>query len=250
MPEEPIAAIETPAVETPQRPADMPEKFWDGNLDTSIKKWADSTRELEGKLRTPKAALSITDAPPAIDDEAGLDAVIQKAGFTQEALAATIKEKGDLSPEQYEAFKKLGYGKKMVQDTIGGIALAQQQAVDKAVGEARSLAGGQQQLDTLLTFAKGLPEALKGDLNRRLANPVTLFGAVLEIQGHYNMAIKAGQAKPMIEGSGQGGGGATGYATQQDFYKGSIEASKSSEAHKKHVARMVASQPIHTLPPH
>lgn len=146
------------------------------------------------------------DAPAPEPSEYDVPEIITKAGLKAEDLETTWAEKGDLTPEQYTAIRKAQPG--LTNATIKAIARgmaaeaalhASKQAQIKT--EATTIAGGQQQLDALLAFAKSEfsgPE--KADLNRRLGDPALFKGAIQQIMAAHREKVGAGKAQPLING--------------------------------------------------
>lgn len=102
--------------EGPQRPAEVPEKFWDADAGTvNTEALLKSYVELEKRLSAPKEEDKST--PPqeesASGEEVGLAAVREQA--EQE-----FAEKGELSDEVYSALEKHGFDRAAVDQYIAG----------------------------------------------------------------------------------------------------------------------------------
>lgn len=158
---------------------------------------AKSYAELEKKIGQPPAAPDLAKT------------VIERAGLDQQALAAHIAEHGSLGDDHYEALAKVGIGKADVDAYMAGIQ-AQTKLAEMQVQQARQkaveLAGSQQQLNTILEWAKGLGEAEVARLNQQLASPATLEGAVRELRDRYAEATNSSSYTRRLDKSGGGGG--------------------------------------------
>lgn len=171
----------TPAVETPatpaavERPAYLPEKFWDPKAEDPIaagmQKMAASYAELERArsakpaekpaapaVETPapgKDGLKI-DTPPAAGDNAAQSAV-EAAGLNFETLNTEFVETGTLKPESYAAFEKIGLPKAYVDNYIEGqkaIARVAQLDGEAFTAAAHEAAGGTESYKQMTAWAK------------------------------------------------------------------------------------------------
>lgn len=230
-----------------QRPVWLPEKF------KSPEDLARSYGELEKEL-TRRAKPGPLDDPAAANpfaaDDFTPDAVLSRVGLTEEQVAAAIAANdGKVPADLYAKFKSAGAGKGMVDDYIALRATTRAQLTERAKAEGLAVAGGQQQLNTLFEFGKGLPADVKADLNARLSDPRRHAAAVVELKGHYDLAVSRGTVKSLIDGSPAGGSAAAAaYRTQADYYRGAQAAKTSGDERAKHEARVRASEPIYTLP--
>lgn len=143
-----------PAVTTAERPANVPEKFWDaekGQVNTEA--LLASYTALEGKLGG-KAPDTTADASGAAADEA--KDVVEKAGLNFEELSDRFLQNGSLSEEDYAALEKGGIPRSMVDSYIAG----QQARVEVARAEAFSIVGGEQTyVDMVQWAAKNMSKA-------------------------------------------------------------------------------------------
>lgn len=218
-------------------PADS-KLFGDGGMFRDVKALESAYRDMDTLLSSrskpaekptpPGDGLSIPQDDPKAGEPApepsdfDVPEIITKAGLKPEDLEQAWTEKGDLTPEQYAAIRKAQPG--LTNATIKAIARgmaaeaalhASQQAQIKA--EATSIAGGQQQLEALLAFAKTeFSGAERADLNRRLADPALFKGALQQITAAHREKVGAGKAQPLING---GPGVAHSVASADDILK-------------------------------
>jgi len=112
--------------------------------------------------------------------------------------------RGRLKDETYIALAAKGFGRGLVDEVIRAKAAEYRdaQARQELIAQrAAELAGGQEQLQTLLAWAgQNLPDYRIQDLNERLARESSYEGAIVEIMTEYNKAVGAGKASPLISG--------------------------------------------------
>lgn len=202
-------------VEAPQRPAHVPEKFWDASTGVvNTEAWAKSTAELEAKLsgKAPAAAPetpAVTEMPPATPDAAA--AAVGQDAFA--AFSTEFAEKGALSEESFKALEAKGIPKPMVEAYIAGqMALAERQAAD-----VLSPAGGTEGFTKMATWAdKNLPAADVEALDRQLASEDLAIrkNAVIALKARYDAAYGGSQAGLL---SGQPSAGVVGYQSSAEM---------------------------------
>lgn len=170
-------------------------------------------KRMESLLGGPKPAakpaeLSITPNQVA-EPEGDLDipAMVTKAGLKMEDLESQFTEKGDLTEEQYAAIRKARPGLtkgdiKAIAEGMAAKAALRTQAMEKVVGEAQSLAGGEQQLAMLRTWAAQniAPERLAKFNAQVKADPTFYPEMVRIIAAEHSAAVGAGKAQPLIAG--------------------------------------------------
>jgi len=200
----------TPPAEPPQRPANVPEKFWDA--EKGVVKTDDliaSYTELETKQSAAPPAPPPPDPSqmkiqpqqtgPAFDS---IDTILNRAGLKADDVAQEFQQSGRLTDAQYAALQSQGVGRTMVDMVMQGqhsnAQLLQMQRT-QARTAAEGLTGGAGQLDNLLAWAANLPPNVQADLNERLADPQRYEGAVTELMGRHRTAVGAGTAEPLIE---------------------------------------------------
>lgn len=121
--------IATPAVETKpaatvaERPANIPEKFWDatkGELRTEA--MLASYGELEKRVGTPKAAEPVVVDPnkPAVVTPEAAVAKVAEAGLSFESYSTEYAKDGKLSEASYAALATAGIPADVVNDYISG----------------------------------------------------------------------------------------------------------------------------------
>jgi hypothetical protein len=209
------APVATPAATNPDRPNWLLDKYKTVEEQARALPEHIALRAREQAEAAAKAgALAIPDTPaqPFADDNATVETVLEKVGIPEQVLAEEVAANdGHLKPETYAKFKALGFGKGVVDGVIAQRATMRRQIMLDAVGQAEKLAGGPEQLNSLLKFAGTLPEHVKAGphgLRARLADPATAAGAVLEIKGHYDVAVQEGKVPTMAEGDRPAAGNA------------------------------------------
>lgn len=210
-----------------------------------------SLESLIGKVKpTPTSdkpggdnAVSIKNAPAAagLDDDADLAQILESVGLDPKDLAEQWARDGKLSDDAYAKFKSKGLSKVVVNGLIAGqLAAAQlQQQQSQAIrSNAQKLAGGEQQLANLLAFGKSLPPQRIADLDQRLADPAKYEGAIKELLYEHAQAVGAGNAKPLIEGSGGVGDLAGKPASLDEFNKIRSRALRGDQAAAAQILNM------------
>lgn len=208
----PPVAASVPA-EAPQRPAHVPEKFWDASTGVvNTEAWAKSTAELEAKLsgKAPAAAETpAAETPPATPDAAA--AAVGQDAFA--AFSTEFAEKGALSEESFKALEAKGIPKPMVEAYIAGqVALAERQQAD-----VLSPAGGTEGFNKMATWAdKNLPAADVEALDRQLASDDLAIrkNAVIALKARYDAAYGGSQAGLV---SGTPSAGIVGYQSSAEM---------------------------------
>lgn len=199
-----------------------------------------------------QSALSIAAQEPS--DEADLPAFIQSVGLKQADIAAQWEEHGELTPDQYAAFRKKGVPKSAVNHMLTLEAQNRSFVAERVMSEARAAAGGEQQLNNLLAWARQ-PNALSDDdratYEALRSNPKTTRAAVEWLNAKYVNAAGAGGSRAHIEGGSAQGGGAMAFRTQAEY----IEARNHPDYrpgtphYQKTQARFAVSPDIRNLPP-
>ena len=196
----------TPPPTTPQKPADVPDKFWrpaTGTVD--YKAWADAHRKLETDLLNhpkpkPDGGLQINPTDPNADRS--VDQILSSAGLDPAALAAQYMEHGKLTPEQYAALKQQNFARSIVDTYLQGqhaIAQSRKAQVEQSTQRAADMVGGADALENLRQWAgTALAPADMPAMNTRLADPAQIEGAIRELRDRHTEAIRAGKAQPLI----------------------------------------------------
>lgn len=213
------AGNNTPA---PERPSWLPEKFWkDGKAD--YEGFSKSYGEAEKKITELSAQVKKASEPKQDDglslggggtgsiDDLDVPEIVTKAGLKQEDLEKQYAEKGELSAEQYAAFRKVnpGLGRKIV-DTIARGLVAEgaikTQTLQGIKAEAIKIVGGEQQWDTLRNTARDfVPADEIQDIETRLRDPKRFKGAIRDLMDFHAKSVEAGKSKPIIGGNASSG---------------------------------------------
>lgn len=202
----------------------------------------------DGPTDTPPKAGddSLTIVPVNMDET--VESVLTKAGLSVDDVTKTWLSDSKLTDAQYAALAKNGYPKSMVDQYMHGQAALASQAIaqkQQMVNEAATLVGGQEALANLFGWAAmNIPKDEIGDdkkpspgtLNHRLNDPKLYKGAIAELQQRHAAAIKAGGAKPLI--NGVGGTLPTGGKIPGNEYFKVLAAARNGDANAR--ARLVA----------
>jgi hypothetical protein len=167
-----------------------------------------------GKIKSPAPATTTASGPPKIDPPPtppatgtfnDVESILKAANLKPEELSEAWSKNGSLTEQQYAALGKLGYTRGVVDHTMKAEAAAAAAAeiTGKQISaDAERIAGGADQLKSLLTWGQSLPQARVEDLNRRLANPNLYAGALVELQAEYTKSVGSGNSRPLVSGSG------------------------------------------------
>lgn len=139
--------------------------------------------------------------PPAGEEEQdadeGAEAVAEAAGLDFEALGVEYAEKGDLSPESYEALAKIGISDDMVKSYLAGVEA--RSAVNEA--EVLSTIGGAEKYAEISQWAlENMSEEDLAEYNAAVTNPKTAKFAVRALAAQYEQA--EGKAPNLVTPSG------------------------------------------------
>lgn len=129
-------------------------------------------------------------------DEGAKDAA-EAAGLDFEALGAEYAEKGDLSPESYEALAKIGITDDMVKSYLAGVEARSE------INEAEVLAaiGGADEYAKISQWAlENMSEEDLAEYNAAVTNPKTAKFAVRALAAQYEQA--EGKAPKLVTPSG------------------------------------------------
>jgi hypothetical protein len=205
----PAAAPAAPA--KPERPADVPEKFWDADKGVvKTEELLKSYRELETNKSKPAAAPAAKPAegttPPAEGDAAAAAAAAgadtSKVNFA--GLQSEYAEKGALSDESYKALEAVGLGREAVDGWIAG----QEALAQKAITEAHTAVGGKETFDSMLQWAGAnlnADERAAFD-SAVVGNPAQRSMAISSLHARYTAAV--GNDPKLVRGGGSSEAGA------------------------------------------
>lgn len=240
----PAAAPAAPV--TPERPAWLPAKF------ETPEAMAKSYTELEKKLGASKPPTSAPQIPtppavPDLPDDAGISAIVERTGLKEAEIAQTWQEKGDLSPEQYAAFKKQGIPKGAVKEYLQAQSILGQQIVQKALTEAHAVVGGQKEHENLLQWAGsgGVPAEEVAAMNAELADDPRKIVAITErLYAKHVKALGAGNARPLVEGGSAASASGAGFTSQKELFAAQSDRRyKTDAAYKASVDARIAQTP-------
>lgn len=157
------------------------------------------------KLIGAKAPAKPPDGKPAeplkigdVDVEADVPTILTKAGLQLTDLEQQFIKDGDLTDEQYKAIQKARPSLtkpdiKLIAEGMAAKAILAGNAVNTAKSEAAQIAGGEEQLATLLQSASSfLTPTERDDFNRRLQDPKLTVSAVKDLAARHAQAVGAG----------------------------------------------------------
>lgn len=188
-----LSAPETPA--KPERPAHIPEKFWDADAGTiRVDELAKSYAELEKMKSAPKAEdkpaddadkpNDLTIEPAKEEASAGAEANPITSAF--ESFAKHYEEtKGQPAEDQIAEIVKLGVPQNIVDNYLAGLSALSQLAFQ----QAHATAGGQDVFDAASDWAsKSLTAAEIESYNTLVTNPATAKQGVEWLVSKYKTA--------------------------------------------------------------
>jgi hypothetical protein len=204
----PLPDGETPPTEpTEDRPQWLPEKF------KSPEDMAKAYAELESKLGKPAEAKP-QDTPPADPATDQVDQELQSKGLNLADFNAEFAEKGELSPESYDALEKAGYPRNYVDQFIDG----QKARAALYESEVKAAAGGSETFNEMVEWAKA--NLTPAEINA------------------YNAAIDSGdQAKAKLAVSGVYQKFSSARPSEPSLFKGATSSASSSDVYES-IAQM------------
>jgi len=196
----------------PQRPAHVPEKFWDAEkgqvrVDDLLKSYGELERgrsqpPAQAPAQQPPANQPAADAAKAAEDAAraaGVDtSKVDFAGMSQH-----FYENGSLSEDHYKALEGAGISRELVNDFIAG----QEARASLAVMEAHKLVGGEEQYRQMVTWAAtNLPQAERDAFDAAvMGTPAQRNMAISALKARYAEAV--GSAPNLVRGASSVPGG-------------------------------------------
>jgi len=199
--------VDPPAA--PQRPADVPEKFWDAekgvvNQEALLK----SYRELESRIGQPPAPApaapkpaTANDQPPA--DTKGAEEAAKAAGVDLAGLEAEYVSNGSLSEDSLKALEAKGITKEQVDAYIEG----RRAIAEKSIEAGQQLVGGAEKYSEMVTWAAGALSGQEKIAYNKAVNdkdPAVRELAILGLQAKFTRAN--GTQPQAFIGGGKGSG--------------------------------------------
>jgi hypothetical protein len=193
-------------------------------------------------------------ASPAWENEMqgdrDIQAVLEATGLDMSEIRKSWEESFSLTPEQYDAFRAQGYSKDVVDTFITGqyaVAQEQQSIQDRMKSQATEMAGGQEQLTTVMEWAAShYNEGETNSLNQRLADPRTYESAIKEVLYDHRSSTGSEAAQPLAGTQTQAPPpGVEGYNTVQEVL-GAFTQMRETGVTAEHKARL-AKTPQHLL---
>jgi hypothetical protein len=195
-----------PTDTTEDRPQWLPEKF------KSPEDMAKAYAELESKLGKPAEAKP--QDTPADQPTDQVDQELQSKGLNLADFNAEFAEKGELSPQSYDALEKAGYPRNYVDQFIDG----QKARAALYESEVKAAAGGSETFNEMVEWAKA--NLTPADINA------------------YNAAIDSGdQAKAKLAVSGVFQKFSSARPSEPSLFKGATSSASSSDVYES-IAQM------------
>ena len=218
----PVVTGTTPAP-TPAPEPEWPTKFMNEDGTKNESALLKSYTELEHKQSTPTppAGVMIPDpaAAPAIDDNAGIDKILESAGLDTGDIGRQFRTEGKLTPANYTALKKANPAfTRGIVDQFMAMQLKVVEQTETALrAQAAQSVGGEEKLNTLIEWAKQLPESERKTCNTLLSNKDTLMMGVEWLTAKHKAAIGADKSTPLVTGQPAPPSGG-GYANQTEMF--------------------------------
>jgi len=203
-----------PQAEAPQRPAHVPEKFWNpetGAVDTEA--WARSYTELEQKQSQGKPAEAAPVEAPAAPDAAAQ--ALESKGLKLDTFSAEFAQAGALSEASYAALEAAGIPKGTVDAYIAG----QQALATQVRSQAFELAGGEENFNAMVSWAKnGLTPGEIAAYDQAVTTG-SVDQAKLAISGLKARYEAANGREPQLLGGGNANAGNAGYGSTAEMVR-------------------------------
>lgn len=207
-------AAQTPAAQpeaqsfAPQRPAEVPEKFWDAKTgQVNFAAWSDAYNELHAKA-FPK---STAPAPEGKSADAAAQEATAKAGLDWEALGQKIAKDGTLGADDFAALAAAGIPEQVAKDYVESKAVALAAAQDRSALHV----GGKEVLTKILDRAsKELSDAEREFFNNALASP-GWASALDTLKSRFSPAD--GEPTGQVLGTGIAAGVTAGFQSQYEM---------------------------------
>jgi len=205
--------------EVPERPAHVPEKFWNadtGQVDTEA--WARSYTELEQKQSTPKQeppqqqqTQEKPQGDPPKPDEAA--AALAAKGLDMAPLSQEFSQNGALSEASYKKLEDAGIPKPMVDAYIAG----QQALASQQTAAAHEVAGGKEQFDAMSKWAATGLSPGEIDAYNKAVTGGTFDEAKLAVAGLRARYEAVNGREPGLLGGKPSSGGIAGYGSTAEM---------------------------------
>jgi len=225
-----------------QRPADVPEKFWDaekGEINTAalLKSQADGEAAIRGQQQVePKEGEEGYVKPEPKEGEEGYVAPNQTKAVAD--ASAEWTEKGELSANTYAALEGVGLSKDMVNDYIAGQAAI----VSNLQASAYEPFNGQEGYEAAANWAAETlsPDEIKAfDVQLTSTNPAIVAQGSKALAAKY--AAEADHEPHLLQGNGNGGTSGDSYGSSREMMKDMNSAKyRTSQAFRDEVAQKLA----------
>lgn len=218
-----------PTNQTPATPA-QPERLYAGKYKTveeMEKGYLEVQKKLggggTGSLTIEQGEATAEPKPEALPENAGIGEVLKRANLTETAIADQFTKERRLTDDQYTAIRKAmpGASKAVIDEMVSLRIERAQAAIESSVSKAREIAGGQQQLDALRTWAatKGNMDADRlTRLNDAVKRDPSFYPEMIAvIQSEYSRKVGAGGTSGLVSPSAPSAGSGGMPANPQEF---------------------------------
>jgi len=220
-PETPLSAPKGPEWTRSWNGDPIPEKYHRDTLEETLAEVNKARGALEREFgrRAPRqdapSSLAINNDPPVDPGDLDVDQIIERSGLRQEELAAQVSKFGKLDPEQIAAIRKVNPSltPKIISHIAEAYALkieASARLTETVRSEGEKIAGGPEQLATLMQWAKAnLDPASIARYDRMTQSDPRMFPSVVRLlMTDHAAAIGSGQSRPLAGAPRSGGGAA------------------------------------------
>lgn len=194
----------------PQRPENVPEKFWDAEKgEVRVEELLKSYTHLE----STRGQQQQTQTPPEGEQQGEAQAAVEAAGLDWATLGSKIEATGTIDESDFAALEKAGIPKDLVERHI---ALLHRER-EAATNEAYAYGGGEEATKGLLDWAaKTLPKDQIEGYNAMLASPN--WKVALDTLKSLKAQSSPTAGEPKLQTpTGLPGGTSTGFATEDDM---------------------------------
>lgn len=199
-----------------------------------------SVEDLEKGYTEAQTLISSRPAPIEMPDDAGIEHLLGKAKVSEADLRAEFAANGRISDDQYKALKAVApVSRALIEQNLAAVMTAESVARETAIG----IAGGEVQFNTLLNFAKALPDAEKAEIEKGLKSFNTYRDTVTKLKTAYE--AKYPPANGQVE-AGTHARPAGGFRSHGEYVKAQREATKQSGSWRENaefMQRVAATDP-------
>ena len=234
-------------------PEGVPEKFWDaeaGQLrQEQLLKSYTELEKLHSRSVAATGAAIPDNAAAQLDKNAGMEAVLARAGLTTSDVVGRFADKGELTNDQYAALEKQGYAKGVCDEILRDKVALATQAQESIRASLVAKVGGEEQLTNLIGWAaQNLTPQEQANYNRQIADTATATMAGEWLIAKHKAAVGATNSAPLLSGDGSATSGATAFGSQREMFASMDKANADPTLQAAHEARLLATENPEALP--